>query len=144
MAKKMKPGRIESSRGTKVTALVVGEVMKVTEKAVLVQAYGGSEPLWLPKSQLESEPPKQGGWIDRARVPRWLARDKELTIEEVVAETSTGLEVRPRIVCWDNLWQVLSTGVDGSAGNSWGFVGLLDQLPERRYVHVFELLDVET
>ena len=34
--------------------------------------------------------------------------------------------------------------VDGSAGNSWGFVGLLDQLLERWYVQVFELLDVET
>ena len=34
--------------------------------------------------------------------------------------------------------------VDGSTGNSWGFVGLLDQLLERGYVHVFELFDVET
>ena len=34
--------------------------------------------------------------------------------------------------------------VDDSAGNSWGFVGLLDQLLERWYVHVLELLDVET
>ena len=34
--------------------------------------------------------------------------------------------------------------VDNSAGNGWGFAGLLDQLFERGYVHVFELLDVET
>jgi len=95
MAKKTKPAAAEASRG-KVTALVAGEVMRVTAKAVLVRAHGSIEPIWLPKSQLDREPPRQGGWIDRVRVPRWLARDKELTIEEVVAETSTGQEVRPR------------------------------------------------
>jgi len=34
--------------------------------------------------------------------------------------------------------------VDGSAGNGWRFVSLLDQLLQRGQVHVFELLDVET
>jgi len=51
-------------------------VKRETEKAYLVD-HGGKAPIWLPKSQIELEPNKDGK-THTLTCEQWLAEEKEL------------------------------------------------------------------
>ena len=52
------------------------QVMRQTEKAVLVD-HGGKEPCWLPLSQIEIEPNRDGK-THTVSMEQWLAEEKGL------------------------------------------------------------------
>jgi hypothetical protein len=87
-----KPDDVKEKKGAKRDRIDIDEVLKETDKAVLVKDQLGNK-VWLPKSQIEIE--------DKSiLMPKWLQKKTyigkrlEIPIEEVLVETEKAIQVR--------------------------------------------------
>lgn len=49
-----------------------------TDKAIGLSDDGDEVAIWIPISQIDSDIPERGEWIEGIRIPEWLAEEKGL------------------------------------------------------------------